>query len=107
MNPWLLTALILSAVFVFGWTIYTLVIRAVRQTAAIPSFPGTIKIPKPCYRCRGDAITTYMGLDYCFMCREVVVMMSSAVGNDPPYGFPGSPGYLEVPKEIVEEEKEA
>lgn len=70
---------------------------------------------KVCYRC-GVVLAKsfpYMGLDYCRMCREVIVIMMPAVRHDPPFGFPGQTGYLEpepaflegVPLEIVDDEK--
>ena len=55
--------------------------------------------PYPCYRCAAVATTDYMGLRYCLMCRVVVVQMLPGVRHDPPYGFPGSSGYLEFPVE--------
>ncbi len=69
-----------------------------RQKAAI----------KPCYRCAVIATTSYMGIDYCLMCRVVVVQMLPGVRHDPPYGFPGAPGYLEFPEETpkIEGKKE-
>lgn len=63
---------------------------------------------KPCYRCAAIATAPFMGLDYCIMCRMVVVQMLPVVRHDPPYGFPGAPGYLEFPEEMpkVEGKKE-
>lgn len=58
--------------------------------------------PKPCYRCGIEATTEYMSTAYCIMCRMVVIRMLPAVRHDPPYGFPGSPGYSdfsEVPRQ--------
>lgn len=60
---------------------------------------------KPCYRCGVLATTDYMGLHYCLMCRVMVVQMLQAVRHDPPFGFPGGPGYLDWPKELTEELK--
>ena len=60
----------------------------------------------PCYRCARKATVEYMGLHYCYMCRHVVMMVSASVRHDPPYGFPGSPGYLDFPAELVENKKE-
>jgi hypothetical protein len=52
---------------------------------------------KPCYRCGGDATVQYMGLDYCSVCRLVIVRMLPVVGMGGMFGFPGSSGYLEFP----------
>lgn len=49
---------------------------------------------KRCYRCNADAKVQYMQLDYCVVCRDVVVMMYPAVQHSPPYGFPGAKGYM-------------
>lgn len=51
--------------------------------------------PEPiCYRCGGKAQTEHAGYAYCRICRDVIVLMSPAVGHDPPIGFPGAPpGY--------------
>lgn len=46
-----------------------------------------------CYRCARTAVGTFMGLDYCRICIDVVPTMYPAVSHDPPYGFPGSKGY--------------
>ncbi len=79
-----------------------------RYLAALPNLWSTRPPPKPvpCYRCARGATVQFMGLDYCFMCRHVVMMVSASVRHDPPYGFPGSPGYLEFPEELVENTKE-
>jgi hypothetical protein len=60
---------------------------------------GYVALRRPravCYRCgvRLKKRHPYMGLDYCFICREVVVAMAHLVGRDAPYGFPGAQGYL-------------
>jgi hypothetical protein len=49
-----------------------------------------------CYRCCVElpVVYPYMGLDYCLICREVVVAMSWLIPLGGPYGFPGAPGYL-------------
>lgn len=63
---------------------------------------------KPCYRCGGNATVQYMGLDYCVICREVVMRMLSIVGMGGMFGFPGAPGYLEFPRlEKIPEKKES
>ena len=49
--------------------------------------------PLRCYRCALPAIDQFMNLDYCTICREVVKVMYPKVSQDPPYGFPGAPGY--------------
>jgi len=62
---------------------------------------------KPCYRCGGRATVQYMGLDYCVICRKVVVMMLPAVGMGGMFGFPGATGYLEHPNlQPIVEKKE-
>ena len=58
---------------------------------------STRPLPKPCYRCAEIAVVEYMGLHYCIMCRTAVVSAYPMVRHDPPYGFPGAPGYLEFP----------
>jgi hypothetical protein len=58
--------------------------------------------PRPCYRCADLATTEYMSLPYCMMCRVVIVQVLPMVRHDPPYGFPGSTGYLEFPVEKKE-----
>ena len=79
-----------------------------RHLAAVPDLWSTRPPPKPapCYRCARPATVDYMGLHYCYMCRHVVMMVSASVRHDPPYGFPGSPGYLDFPAELVENKKE-
>lgn len=63
---------------------------------------------KPCYRCGGDAKVQYMGLDYCIICREVIMRMLPVVGMGGQFGFPGAVGYLEHPNLAkIEEKKEA
>ncbi len=63
---------------------------------------------KPCYRCGGGATVQYMALDYCIICREVIMRMLPIVGLGGMFGFPGSTGYLEFPNlEKVEEKKES
>ena len=52
---------------------------------------------KPCYRCGGDATVGYMALDYCRVCREIVVRMIPVIGMGGMFGFPGAAGYLEFP----------
>ena len=62
---------------------------------------------KPCYRCGGNATVQYMALDYCRICREVIMRMMPMVGMGGMFGFPGSTGYLEFPKiDKVPEKKE-
>lgn len=57
---------------------------------------------RPCYRCGIVSTTEFMNIRYCGMCRTVVARMLPVVYHDPPYGFPGGPGYLD----FREEEKE-
>ena len=75
---------------------------------------GLAPVHYPCYRCgevEGDA--EYMGLHYCQMCRIVISSTYAGVRHDPPFGFPGSPGYLDFPQkgppleEVEEKKKEA
>jgi len=73
-----------------------------RQEKAAADLPQG---PYPCYRCGHPAVTEYMGLHYCLICRDVVVALIGAVQHDPPFGFPGSPGYLK-PVPGLEEKKE-
>lgn len=47
---------------------------------------------RTCYRCGGRARRSYMGLDYCRICREVVEAMAHLIPTGPPVGFPGAPG---------------
>lgn len=62
---------------------------------------------KPCFRCGGTAQAQYMAIDYCVICREVVMRMMPIVGMGGMFGFPGAPGYLEFPKlEKIETKKE-
>ncbi len=56
----------------------------------------------PCYRCRAVATSEFMGVHYCIMCATVVSRMIAAVRHDPPFGFPGSNGYLDFPEEKKE-----
>ena len=70
--------------------------------------PTVLESPRhPCYRC-GEVLgeTEYMGLHYCLMCRIVIVQTYQAVQHDPPYGFPGAPGYLDWPERLREKKKE-
>lgn len=63
---------------------------------------------RPCYRCGGDATVQYMGLDYCAICRKVILTMLPIVGMGGQFGFPGATGYLEHPNlGKIEEKKEA
>lgn len=52
---------------------------------------------KVCYRCGVvlEKSFPYMALDYCDICRQVVLAMISVTRHDPPFGFPGNTGYLE------------
>lgn len=82
-----------------------------RRASQIPSVldSGVEQVHYPCYRCSVEATDEYMGLHYCFMCRMVIVQTIGAVRHDPPFGFPGSPGYTEFPMKgpPIEEKKEA
>ena len=79
--------------------------KALLQRIQVPTLLEGADVP--CYRCGVEASTEYMGLHYCMMCRIVVVQTIGAVRHDPPFGFPGSPGYLEFPKiGPIEEKKE-
>lgn len=80
--------------------------RFLRRSMQIPSILAGI--PRPCYRCGVEATTDFMGLHYCSVCRIVVFRILPSVRHDPPFGFPGSSGYLEFPKlGPIEEKKEA
>lgn len=59
---------------------------------------ATRRRARPCFRCGVLATDEYMGFHYCRMCSIVVARMFPAVRHDPPYGFPGGPGYLEFPE---------
>ena len=60
----------------------------------------------PCYRCGKRASTEYMGLAYCPVCRDVIVATLPGLRGEPPFGFPGSSGYLPpVPGEEDEGDK--
>lgn len=66
-------------------------------------YPTVLDTPRyPCYRC-GEVVaeTEYMGLRYCLMCRIVVIRAYPMVAHDPPYGFPGAPGYLDWPERAL------
>jgi hypothetical protein len=59
---------------------------------------------RPCYRCGEVSTRDFMGLNYCAMCHVVVVRMLPVVRHDPPYGFPGAPGYTEFPRQSIDTE---
>lgn len=62
---------------------------------------------KPCFRCGGNATVGYMAIDYCSVCREVVMRMMPVVGMGGMFGFPGATGYVEFPNlGRIEEKKE-
>ena len=61
---------------------------------------------KPCYRCAGNGTVTYMGLDYCVICLEVIMRMLPVVGMGGMFGFPGASGYLQFPKLEATKKKE-
>ena len=65
-------------------------------TAAVNPF-RFLRRKKPCYRCGGTASVQFMAIDYCSICREVIVRMMPIVGMGGQYGFPGAAGYLEFP----------
>lgn len=67
-------------------------------------FSRNRKAVKPCYRCAIIATDQFMGVDYCVLCKIVVARMLPVVRHDPPYGFPGAPGYLEFPEEMLKVE---
>lgn len=46
-----------------------------------------------CYRCALPAAGQFMNLDYCVICRHVVMAMYPKVSHDPGFGFPGGPGH--------------
>lgn len=83
----------LAVIFLLGLLVGVLTVIAVR---------GAAYKHWPCYRCGVEAVDgcEYMGLHYCRICRDVVSMTYPAVQHDPPYGFPGSQGYLEFPKKV-------
>lgn len=84
MKQILLIVLMISVPMVFGLVAVLLLFRLARKNE-----------PKPCYRCGVTATAEYMSIPYCMMCRIVVIRMLPAVRHDPPYGFPGSPGYTD------------
>lgn len=65
-------------------------VRALRRRLSPP--------PVVCYRCGLilSRVFPYMGLSYCNLCRSVVVAMAWLIPMGAPFGFPGSPGYLEL-----------
>lgn len=83
-----------------------LIVLAIALALAIPVTAGILlrhrSIVRPCYRCRTVATTDYMGVHYCMMCSMVVSTTMPAVRHDPPFGFPGSNGYLDFPEEKKE-----
>lgn len=86
MSLWINVALIfLGVVFIFHGILLSRLRRELRKD-------------RPCYRCAEKASGEYMGLHYCTICCDVVMMTMGAVKHDPPFGYPGSPGYLEFPK---------
>lgn len=101
---WILTWIFLGVSLLAAAGACLLLKRANDRVSAIASLDSAG--PTVCYRCAAPAVCRHMGIDYCFMCREVVVTMMSAVSFDPPFGFPGAPGYLEAPKEVVESAEE-
>lgn len=64
----------------------------------ISSIPTLHKTPRPCFRCGVVATDEYLSIPYCMICKEVVAMTLPGVRSDPPYGFPGSPGYFDWPE---------
>lgn len=78
-------ALFLGAVGMLYWRL-----RKIEQQVVVREHP--------CYRCRDLATEEFRGLHYCRICRDVVMMTSGVVAHDPPFGYPGSPGYLEFPR---------
>jgi hypothetical protein len=83
-----------------------LVVFAIALLITIPITAGIIlrrrSIVRPCYRCRDVATTDYMGIHYCILCVLIVQQMMPAVRHDPPFGFPGSNGYLDFPEKKKE-----
>ena len=98
---WVIVA---AAVFALAGTVAAwLGIRASFERR-VRSIAGSIleaatKPARPCYRCAAVATKEFMGLHYCLMCREMVSRVYPAAVHDPPFGFPGSRGYLEFPAE--------
>ena len=90
----------LAAVLVL-WGGYRLFKRMVERkiSTIATSLMESAKEVSPCYRCAAVATKEFMGLHYCFMCREMVSRVYPAAVHDPPFGFPGSRGYLEFPAE--------
>lgn len=78
----------------FRWTLE----RRVRDVAT-SLMEKAAQPARPCYRCAAVATKDFMGLHYCIMCREMVSRIYPAALHDPPFGFPGSRGYLEFPQE--------
>lgn len=95
-----LVVAVMSLAFAFAAGLFAA--RAHRRFSEVASI---LHRPRPCYRCAAIATDEYMGLHYCLMCRTVVSSVYPTVRHDPPYGFPGSTGYLEFPKEM--EKKDA
>lgn len=87
---------VLAIVFATWWAIRHAV-EARFRTLPRRFLEGAPSAPKPCYRCAAVARTEFMGLHYCLMCREMVSRVYPAALHDPPFGFPGSRGYLEFP----------
>jgi hypothetical protein len=62
-----------------------------------------------CYRCGTIPRTEFMGLPYCWICRDVVASIYPAVAHDPPYGFPGAAGTVvrpaDAPGDVDEKEE--
>ncbi len=106
-------AAVIAIPIVVSIVVGILVGRAVARASHLPTLlegGGVAKKPRPCYRCgEAEAVDEFMGLHYCLRCRMMVARMYGVVQHDPPFGFPGAPGYTEYPMQgpPIEEKKEA
>lgn len=102
---WVVVIVVVSVVLT-GFITYHLVMRRVEgRINSIPQMGSFATKIYPCYRCRVEASQEFMGLHYCTWCMAAVTAMYPAVKDDPPFGFPGSQGYLDFQEE-EEKEKE-
>ena len=114
MSPWVIV-IVCGVIILITTTLLMWERRYIKEMhAAVDRLPNPKQTknppPAPCYRCARPSVVEYMALRYCFMCREVIVAMIAAVRHDPPYGFPGAPGYLDYPDEVrpmIEESTDA
>lgn len=97
---------------VWVWIGIAFIVVGVSWIAAFAAFhfalrrSGLESVHYPCYRCgEVEATGEFMGLHYCLMCQIVVGQMYAGVRNDPPFGFPGAPGYLKFPSKVRPEQE--